>query len=89
MGPHSRLAANSDTLDALVPINRIVAEASYLALVSRMDKKSDRDEAKEDLDMARRRWPIWDPGKPFKPILSGKRGRNLRRRAAYGPWATQ
>jgi hypothetical protein len=44
------------------------------------------DDAKADLEAARRRWKIYDPGTPFKPILSGKRGRNRRRRQAYGPW---
>ncbi len=94
MGPHTRLAANSDTLDAYVPINRIVAEAFFLADVERIRRKGGRsvsmkrklDDAEDDLRAARRRWPILDPGTPFKPILSGKKGRNRRRRQAYGPW---
>ena len=94
MGPHTRLAAYSDTLNAFVPINRIVAEAYFLADVERIRRKGGRsvsmkrklDDAKEDLMSARKDWPITDPGTPFKPILSGKRGRNQRRRQAYGPW---
>lgn len=97
MGPHSRLAANTDTLDALVPLNRIVAEVFYLATVTRVRRLDGGGgpgallarqlvDARVDLAEARKRWPIWDPGTPFKPILSGRRGRNRRRRAAYGPW---
>ena len=97
MGPHTRLAANSDTLNAYVPLNRAVAEAFYLATVAKVRRletaggpgaaiRRQLDDATLDLDTARRRWPIMDPGTPFKPILSGKRGRASRRRAAYGPW---
>lgn len=92
MGPHTRLADNSDTLSSYVPLNRVIAEAFYLSTVSTVRRvgggslqlKRQLDDAREDLDMARRRWPIWDPGTPFKPILSGRKNRGLRRRAAYG-----
>ncbi len=94
MGPHERLAAYSDTLSPHVNINRIVAEAYFLADVERIRRKGGRsvsmkrklDDAKLDLMAARRQWKIYDPGTPFKPILSGKRGRNQRRRQAYGPF---
>ena len=95
MSSHSRLAANSDTLNDEVPLNRIVAETFYLATVERVRRlegsggpgvamQRQLNEARQDLDLARRRWPIWDPGTPFKPILSGKKGRTQRRRQAYG-----
>lgn len=96
MNPHTRLAAYSDTLSNFVPLNRIVAEVYFLADVERIRRKGGRsvsmkrklDDAKVDLEAARRRWTIRDPGTPFKPILSGKRGRNQRRRQAYGPWVS-
>ena len=92
MAAQSRLAAYSDTLDNQIPLNRIVAEAYFLADVERIRRKGGRsvsmkrklDDAKVDLAAARRQWKIYDPGTPFKPILSGKKGR--RRRQAYGPW---
>ncbi len=95
MGPHTRLAAYSDTLNAYVPFNRIVAEAFFLADVERIRRKGGRsvsmqrklDDAKKDLMAARKDDPILDPGTPFKPILSGKKGRR-RRRQAYGPWVS-
>lgn len=92
MAAQARLAAYSDLLSNFIPLNRIVAEAYFLADVERIRRKGGRsvsmkrklDDAKIDLAAARRQWKIYDPGTPFKPILSGKRGRN--RRQAYGPW---
>lgn len=92
MNAHVRMAANSDTLSDFLPLNRIVAEAYYLAMVDRLRRRETRagerrslmDELRFDRDQARKRWPVLDPGTPFKPILSGKRGRAQRRRQAYG-----
>jgi len=96
MGPHTRLSAYSDLLSPYVPLNRAVAEAFFLADVDRIRRKGGRsaamtrrlDDAFKDLERARRVWPIWDPGTPFKPILSGRKNRGSKRRAAYGPFIT-
>ena len=93
MGAHTRLVGVG-TLDNSVPLNRIVAETYYLAMVDKLrrgstsggERRSLMDEYRFDLNQARKRFPVFDPGTPYKPILSGKRGRNRRRRAAYGPW---
>ena len=68
-----------------------MAETVYIALTDKLRKTEGYgakipQELKEDLSMARRMYPILDPGKPFKPLLSGKRGQGKGRRAAYGPW---
>lgn len=94
MSAHARLAAFSDTLSNYVPLNRIIAEAYYLAMVDRIrrretgggERRGLMDELRFDLNRAQKMWPILDPGRPFKPILSGKRGRGRhgRHRAAYG-----
>ena len=92
MAAQSRLAANSDTLSNLIPLNRIIAETFYLATTDRIRRiegggrslERQMADARLDRDEARRRWPILDPGKPFKPILSGRKGRSQRRRQAYG-----
>ena len=97
LSAHARLAAFGDTLSNYVPLNRAVAEAYYLVMVDRLRRRETRggerralmDELDTELSKARRMWPILDPGKPFKPILSGRKGRLQRRRAAYGPWASQ
>ncbi len=89
MSAQSRLAAYSDTLSNQIPLNRIIAEAYFLADVERIRRKGGRsvsmqrklDDAKVDLEAARRQWKLYDPGTPFKPILSGKRGRRRRRQA--------
>ena len=94
MGVHTRLATASATLSNYVPVNRIVAEAFYLATVAKIRVteggsaalKRQLDDARLDLDVFRRRFPIRDGGTPFKPILSGSKSRNRRRRGAYGPW---
>jgi len=96
MGPHSKLTDHDDTLDASVPLNRIIAEAFYLATVDRVRRmegpsagiKRQLDDAKEERDWARRKYPIWDPGTPFKPVLSGRKGKRQRRRERYGPFYT-
>ena len=94
MGPHSRLAAYSDTLDANVALNRAVAEAYYVALTDPLstleDPLSQRQlqEAKDELNRMRGVYPIWDPGSPFKPILSGRKGKRQRRRERYGSFYT-
>ena len=94
MGVHTRLATASATLSNYVPVNRVVAEAFYLATISRIrraggaspDLNRQIADARSDLDIFRRRFPIRDGGTPFKPILSGSKSRNRRRRGAYGPW---
>jgi len=94
MGRHERMADFNDGLSNYVQLNRVIAETFYLATVARIRStegggaalKRQLDDARLDLDEARKRWPIWDPGTPYKPILSGKRGRNRRRRQAYGPF---
>jgi hypothetical protein len=91
MAGHTRLAANSDALSSYVPLNRAVAEALYLATVDRIRRKMGEgaeipNDLIEELQVARKMYPVLDPGTPYKPILSGKRGRASRRRAAYGPW---
>ena len=94
MGLHSRLAANSDTLLQEVPLDRVIAETYYLAMVDRIrrretgggERRGLMDELRFDLNRAQKMWPILDPGRPFKPVLSGKRGRGRhgRHRQAYG-----
>ncbi|KKK72700.1 hypothetical protein LCGC14_2901250, partial [marine sediment metagenome] len=77
MAAQARLAAYSDLLSNFIPLNRIVAEAYFLADVERIRRKGGRsvsmkrklDDAKIDLAAARRQWKIYDPGTPFKPIL--------------------
>jgi hypothetical protein len=94
MKPHDRLEEHSAKLDASVALNRIVAEAFYLATIDRVRRiegpsgaiKRQLDDAKEELDLARRTYPIFDPGTPFKPILSGRKGK--RRRGRYGSYYT-
>jgi hypothetical protein len=92
MGPHKRLKAYSDTLDGNVPLNRIVAEALYVARtdpLSTLEGPLSQGELKEEkaaLDWARMTYPIFDPGTPFKPILSGRKGK--RRRGRYGSYYT-
>lgn len=96
MGPHDRLVDHDDALDANVPLNRAVAEAFYVATVDRIRRiegpsaaiKRQMDDAKEELDFARRKYPIWDAGTPFKPILSGRKGKRRRRRERYGSFYT-
>ena len=93
MGPHAVLQDYNDTLSTYVHLNRIVAEAAYMALKSKVrategtDRQAVRDinDAAADLEIARRQYPIWDPGTPFKPILSGKRDED-RRSGKYGPY---
>ena len=94
MGPHDRLAAYSDTLNADVALNRAVAEAFFVArtdplsvLEEALSQKQLQD-AKEELDRMRKVYPIWDPGTPFKPILSGRKGKRQRRRERYGSFHT-
>ena len=94
LGPHTRLAAYSDTLDANVALNRAVAEAYFVALTDPLstleDPLSQRQlqEAKDELNRMRGIYPIWDPGTPFKPILSGRKGKRQRRRERYGSFYT-
>lgn len=96
MGPHNRLEDHDDTLNANVALNRAVAEAFYIATTDPLRRiegpsaaiKRQLDDAKEELDRARRVYPIWDPGTPFKPILSGRKGKRQRRRERYGSFHT-
>lgn len=94
MGPHARLTAYSDTLDANVALNRIVAEALYVARTDPLStlegplSQRELQEVKDELDWARMVYPIWDPGTPFKPILSGRKGKRQRRRERYGSFYT-
>jgi len=91
MGPHDRMTVYSDLLDANVPLNRAIAEVFYLATVDKLRGldgpaakiKRQMDDAKEELDTVRRKYPIWDPGKPFKPIVAGRKGKRRGRRK-YG-----
>ena len=92
LSAQTRLAAFGDTLSSRIPLNRAVAEAYYLAMVDRLRRRETRggerralmDELFVELRQARRMWPIMDPGTPFKPILSGRKGKHQRRRQAYG-----
>ena len=88
VGPHARLIDHDDALSTYVHINRIVAETYYLVLKQHMLRKEGGDallvqsvnNAFEELQTARKMYPIFDPGTPFKPILSGRKGKKQRRR---------
>ena len=96
MGPHDRLVDHDDTLDANVTLNRAVAEAFYIATTDPLRRiegpgaaiNRQLEDAREELKMARGKYPIWDPGTPFKPILSGRKGKRRRRRGRYGSYYT-
>ena len=88
MGPHARLNAYGDALDPSVHINRIVAEAAYVAL--RLEKRQtqgedrsqiqDLNDAAEHRDAMRKAHPLLDPGTPFKPLLHPDNTRRKNRR---------
>ena len=79
MAPHAAMDLYSDTLSNYVPLRRIIAETTFLALRTRARQGGDREikqafnDAADDLAIARKQFPIYDPGTPFKPILKGKR----------------
>jgi hypothetical protein len=90
MGYHDKLWAYSDQLSEYVELERIVAEMVYLLLKQkkRRQKGTDRallldlNDAARELEIARRRYPILDPGTPFKPLLKSRSTRQNK----YGPW---
>lgn len=92
MAPHGTMSAYGDALSPYVHLNRIVAEAAFLAMqtgvrrTEGIDRSSVRDfnALVSDLELARKRFPIMDPGTPFKSILVGKK--EGLRRSKYGPW---
>jgi len=92
MAPHAALDLFDDTLSPYVPLRRIIAETTFLALRTRARQGGDRDikqafnDAADDLEVARKMFPIYDPGTPFKPILKGKRRGDRRRK--YGQYYT-
>lgn len=94
MGLHTRLTKYSDTLDSSVALNRAVAEAFYIATTDPLRRiegpgsaiKRQMEDAQAELKLARGKYPIWDPGTPFKPILSGRKGK--RRSGRYGSYYT-
>ena len=96
MKPHDRLEDHDDTLDANVALNRAIAEAFYIATTDPLRRiegpgaaiQRQLDDAEKELRLARGRYPIWDPGTPFKPILSGRKGKRRRRRERYGSFYT-
>ena len=79
MAPHAAMDVYTDTLSNYVPLRRIIAETTFLALRTRARQGGDREvkqafnDAADDLAAARKQFPIYDPGTPFKPILKGKR----------------
>src|SRR3990167_675387 len=92
MAPHGTMSAYGDALSPYVHLNRIVAEAAYLAMQTsvRRTEGTDRSSVRDinalasDLELARERFPVMDPGTPFKSLLVGKK-KGLRR-SRYGPW---
>ena len=79
MAPHAAMDLYSDTLSNYVPLRRIIAETTFLALRTRARQGGGRaiqqafNDAADEVDIARKQFPIYDPGTPFKPILKGKR----------------
>ena len=92
MAPHPQLDLQGDLLSSFVPLRRIISEATFLALRSRNRQGSDNDlkaafnDAADDVEQARKMFPILDIGLPFKPILRGKRKGDRRRK--YGRFFT-
>lgn len=90
MAPHAALNVYSDSLSVYVPLRRLVVEAAFHAMRNRVRQGADRETVQHFNDAgverveARKMFPIWDPGRPYMPILSGKRRYGRRRR--YGPF---
>ena len=96
MAKPARLRVKGDTISPYINLERIVAETVYLYFKSDLritDGRADtlvdnvRD-AIQELENARRRHPIYDPGTPHKPILTSASdtARSRGRRGQYGPW---
>ena len=92
MAPHAAMNVATDTLSNYVPLRRIIAETAFLALRASARRGADDNikmafnDAANEVELARKTFPIYDPGTPFKPILKGKRKGDRRRK--YGQYYT-
>ena len=90
MAPHPALDLYGDTLSNYVPLRRIIAETAFVALRIRAREggavEGAFNDAADEVKLARKQFPIYDPGTPFKPIMKGKRRHDRRRK--YGQFWT-
>lgn len=77
MGSHPACYAASSAITDYVAKERLIAEFNYRFFLWAKRRGTDMDEIGYDLneataavEYARRRWPVVDPGTPFKPVMS-------------------